>query len=40
VIAWFGWHRREDRRAARFETDRTRNTVVQLICDALIEPVR
>jgi AcrR family transcriptional regulator len=40
MIAWFGWHRRQDRRAARFDTDLTRNTVVQLICDALIEPVR
>jgi AcrR family transcriptional regulator len=40
MIAWSGWHRREDRRAALFDTDLTRNTIVQLICDALIEPVR
>ena len=37
-IAWFSWHRLEDRDAARFDPDRARTTLIQFICNALIEP--
>ncbi len=40
AIAWFAWHRRDDREAASFDDGLARRTVVQFVCDALLEPER
>lgn len=40
AITWFAWHRHEDRDAAVYDDDRARQTVVEFVCDALIEPGR
>ena len=38
AIAWFAWHRRDDRDAARFDDARARATVVEFVCGALLVP--
>jgi AcrR family transcriptional regulator len=40
AVTWFAWHRREDRDAARYDDERARRTVVEFVCDALVEPHR
>jgi len=40
AVTWFAWHRRDDRDAATFDDALVRPTVVQFICDALIEAGR
>ncbi len=40
VVVWFAWHRREDRDARLYDDDAARRTVIQFVCDALIEPRR
>jgi AcrR family transcriptional regulator len=37
TIVWFAWHRHEGRDALGFDDDRTRRTVVEFICAALLE---
>jgi AcrR family transcriptional regulator len=37
AIAWFAWHRREDRDAAAYNDEQARKTVIQFVCDALTE---
>ncbi len=38
VITWFGWHRREDRDASRYDDRVARAAIVAFVCDALISP--
>ncbi len=38
MIAWFAWHRREGRDAQLYDDELTRQTVVEFICAALLEP--
>ncbi|HEY7948176.1 MAG TPA: helix-turn-helix domain-containing protein [Acidimicrobiales bacterium] len=40
AVVWFAWHRREDRDARLYDDDAARQTVIQFVCDALIEPRR
>ena len=40
AIAWFAWHRREDRDAHLYEDETARRTVIEFVCHALIEPSR
>ena len=40
AITWFAWHRRDDRDAAQYDDARVRVTVIEFVCDALIEPSR
>ncbi len=37
TIVWFAWHRHEGRDAMIFDDNRTRRTVVEFICAALLE---
>jgi AcrR family transcriptional regulator len=37
AITWFAWHRRDDRDAALYDEQRARRTVVEFLCDALLE---
>ncbi len=37
TIVWFAWHRHEGRDALAFDDDRTRRTVVEFICAALLK---
>ncbi|MGP0005421.1 MAG: TetR family transcriptional regulator [Acidimicrobiales bacterium] len=38
ATAWFGWHRRDDRDAKRFDDGLARRTVIEFVCDALVTP--
>lgn len=40
AVAWFAWHRRDDRNARRFDDALARRTVVEFVCDALLAPGR
>jgi len=40
VITWFAWHRHEDPDAETYVEERARRTVVEFVCDALIEADR
>ena len=39
AVAWFGWHRRDDRDAKVFDDDLARRTVIEFVCDALVAPL-
>jgi AcrR family transcriptional regulator len=40
AIVWFAWHRREDRDARKYDDDRARATVVELLGNAFVAPDR
>lgn len=37
TITWFAWHRHEDRDAGLYNDERARATVIELLCNALLE---
>jgi len=39
AVAWFAWHRRDDRDAKLFDDELARRTVVEFVCDALVAPL-
>jgi AcrR family transcriptional regulator len=40
TITWFAWHRHEDRDAGLYDDERVRATVIELLCNAVLEPRR
>jgi AcrR family transcriptional regulator len=40
MITWFAWHRHEDPDAETYDEDRARRSVVEFVCDSLIEADR
>jgi AcrR family transcriptional regulator len=37
VVTWFAWHRREDRDSELYDDEAARRTVVEFVCNALID---
>ncbi|MGO9559581.1 MAG: TetR/AcrR family transcriptional regulator C-terminal domain-containing protein [Acidimicrobiales bacterium] len=37
AVTWFGWHRRGDRDGKMLDDELARRTVVEFVCDALVE---
>ena len=40
ITTWFAGHRQDDRDLRRYEESRVLPTIVEFVCDALVEPVR
>ncbi len=40
AITWFAWHRREDRDARLYDDEAARRTVIEFVCNALMEPTQ